>query len=43
MLDALGNQDRKIKKWREEGLWDIWGGGCGRGEIIWNVNKEYRK
>ena len=29
--------------WTEEGLWDIWGGGSGKGEIIWNINKEYRK
>ena len=34
---CLGNEQR------EEGLRDLWGGGTGKGEIILNVNKEYRK
>ena len=29
--------------WREEGLMNLWEGRTRKGEIIWNVNKEYRK
>ena len=36
----VGHQWEEVE--REEGLWDLWGGGNLEREFIWNVNKEYR-